>query len=116
MFVTGSQTGKFEVVPLVVSASTPPENITRPLSVPVVKSSPVAIRLTFMPPGAPGVADDPVVSVHDGVRGLYISAELLVVNATGLAGVEAQAAAAPVRPPATSTLPEGRLTIAGSSR
>jgi len=53
---------------LVVSASMPPAKIARPESVPVVNSSPVAIRLTFIPPAAPGVADEPVVSVHEGNR------------------------------------------------
>src|SRR5579862_5853006 len=116
MLVTATQAGKFGVVPLVVSASMPPAKIASPESVPLVNSSPLAIRLTFIPPAAPGVADEPVVSVHEGTVGSYTSAELLVVNATGVDGVEAQAAAAPVRPPAIRISPLGRLTIPGSSR
>src|ERR1700747_2185160 len=65
MLVTDSQTGKFGVVPLVVSASMPPANIARPESLPVGNSSPVAIRLTFMPPPAPGAAAEPAVNVHE---------------------------------------------------
>ena len=111
-----SQVGKFGVLPLVVSASIPPANIARPESVPVVNSDPAAIRFTFMPPAAPGVADEPEVRVHDGTVGSYTSAELLVVNASGVAGVAVHAAASPVRPPASRISPLGSLTIPGSSR
>src|SRR5579862_1015062 len=116
MSVVASHVGKFGVVPSVVSASMPPANIARPESVPLVKIEPAAIRLTFMPPAAPGVADEPVVSVHDGTVGSKTSAELLVVNAVAVAGVAAQAADAPVKPPAIRILPLGSVTIPGSSR
>src|SRR6202030_2118313 len=116
MAMTPSQVGKFGVFPSVVSASIPPANIARPESVPLVNSDPAAIRLACMPPAAPGVAVDPVVSVHDGTVGSYTSAELLVVTAVGVAGVAAQAAAAPVRPPAIRISPLGSVTIPGSSR
>jgi hypothetical protein len=56
--------------------------------------------LVVIPPAAPGVDDEPGVSVHETATGSKISAELLDVNATGVAGVPAQAAAALVRPPA----------------
>src|SRR5258708_39367102 len=115
MLVTASHVGKSGVVPLLDSASIPPAKITKPLSVPLVNSAPAAMRLAFIPPAAPGVEDEPVVSVHFGTVGSNTSAELLVVIATGVDGVATHGPDAPVRPPATRTLPLGSLLILGSS-
>src|SRR5208337_2341129 len=56
MFEVASQVGKFGEVPLVVPLITPPANITRPESGPLVNSSALAIRWEFIPPAARGVA------------------------------------------------------------
>ena len=58
------------MVPLVVPLFTPPANITRPESGPLVNSSALAVRCTLIPPAAPGVADEPLVSVHVTAVGL----------------------------------------------
>ena len=57
-----------------------------------------------------------VTAVHVKVAGSKISADVLVVNSTGVDGVAVHASDVAVRPPATSTSPEGSVAIPGNSR